>query len=142
MMKSINYGTRRRRRLFERKDVIIVASVSCIYGLGSPEEYRELSFPYESGWKSNGTSCCESLSIFNMSEMISTFTRGTFRVRGDVVEIFPASRDEHCIRVEFFGDEIERIREIDALTGEIIGEGTCRDFSGFPLRHPGRKDEE
>ena len=71
------------------------------------------------------------------------FQRGTFRVRGDVVEIFPASRDEHCVRVEFFGDEIERIREVDALTGEILRRaGSCCDFPGIPLRNPGRKNGE
>ena len=71
-----------------------------------------------------------------MNEMILNFKRGTFRVRGDVVEIFPASRDEHCIRVEFFGDEIDRIREVDALTGEITWRTrTCRHFSSIPLRY-------
>ncbi|SPT95112.1 excinuclease ABC subunit B [Bacillus subtilis] len=71
------------------------------------------------------------------------FQRGTFRVRGDVVEIFPASRDEHCVRVEFFGDEIERIREVDALTGEILGRPrSCCDFPGIPLRNAGRENGE
>ena len=98
--------------LFERNDVIIVASVSCIYGLGSPEEYRDLVVSFELEWKWNVMNYYVNLLIFNMNEMILIFTRGTFRVRGDVVEIFPASRDEHCIRVEFFGDEIDRIRKL------------------------------
>ena len=80
------------------------------------------------------------LSIFNMNEMILTFTRGTFRVRGDVVEIFPASRDEHCVRVEFFGDEIDRIREVDALTGEIIGER--EHVAIFPASHFVTREEK
>ena len=73
------------------------------------------------------------LLIFNMNAMILIFKRGTFRVRGDVVEIFPVSRDEHCIRVEFFGDEIDRIREVDALTGEITGER--EHVAIFPASH-------
>ena len=75
-----------------------------------------------------------------MIEMILNFIRGTFRVRGDVVEIFPASRDEHCIRVEFFGDEIDRIREVDALTGEIIGER--EHVAIFPASHFVTREEK
>ena len=75
-----------------------------------------------------------------MNEMILILQRGTFRVRGDVVEIFPASRDEHCIRVEFFGDEIERIREVDALTGEIIGER--EHVAIFPASHFVTREEK
>ena len=75
-----------------------------------------------------------------MNEMILTFVRGTFRVRGDVVEIFPASRDEHCIRVEFFGDEIDRIREVDALTGEIFGER--EHVAIFPASHFVTREEK
>lgn len=108
--------------LFERRDVIIIASVSCIYGLGSPEEYKELVVSLRVGMELERNQLLHRLVDVQYERNDIDFRRGTFRVRGDVVEIFPASRDEHCIRVEFFGDEIDRIREIDALTGEIIGE--------------------
>lgn len=108
--------------LFERRDVIIIASVSCIYGLGSPEEYKELVVSLRVGMELERNQLLHKLVDVQYERNDIDFRRGTFRVRGDVVEIFPASRDEHCIRVEFFGDEIDRIREIDALTGEIIGE--------------------
>ncbi|WP_078543916.1 excinuclease ABC subunit UvrB [Litchfieldia alkalitelluris] len=108
--------------LFERRDVIIIASVSCIYGLGSPEEYKELVVSLRVGMELERNQLLRRLVDVQYERNDIDFRRGTFRVRGDVVEIFPASRDEHCIRVEFFGDEIDRIREIDALTGEIIGE--------------------
>ncbi len=108
--------------LFERDDVIIIASVSCIYGLGSPEEYRELVLSLRVGMEVERNQLLRKLVDIQYGRNDLNFIRGTFRVRGDVVEIFPASRDEHCIRVEFFGDEIDRIREVDALTGEILGE--------------------
>lgn len=108
--------------LFERDDVIIIASVSCIYGLGSPEEYRELVLSLRVGMEVERNQILRKLVDIQYDRNDLNFIRGTFRVRGDVVEIFPASRDEHCIRVEFFGDEIDRIREVDALTGEILGE--------------------
>ena len=108
--------------LFERDDVIIIASVSCIYGLGSPEEYRELVLSLRVGMEVERNQLLRKLVDIQYDRNDLNFIRGTFRVRGDVVEIFPASRDEHCIRVEFFGDEIDRIREVDALTGEILGE--------------------
>ncbi|MFZ0445420.1 MAG: excinuclease ABC subunit UvrB [Bacillus sp. (in: firmicutes)] len=108
--------------LFERDDVIIIASVSCIYGLGSPEEYRELVLSLRVGMEVERNQLLRKLVDIQYNRNDLNFIRGTFRVRGDVVEIFPASRDEHCIRVEFFGDEIDRIREVDALTGEILGE--------------------
>ncbi|HET7579108.1 MAG TPA: excinuclease ABC subunit UvrB [Bacillales bacterium] len=108
--------------LFERRDVIIVASVSCIYGLGSPTEYREMVLSLRKGMEKDRDRLLRELVDIQYNRNDINFTRGTFRVRGDVVEIFPASRDEHCMRVEFFGDEIDRITEVDALTGEVIGE--------------------
>src|SRR5690606_180889 len=108
--------------LFERRDVIIIASVSCIYGLGSPEEYKELVLSLRVGTEIERNELLRKLVDIQYTRNDIDFHRGTFRVRGDVVEIFPSSRDEHCIRVEFFGDEIDRIREVDALTGEILGD--------------------
>ncbi|QWQ27890.1 excinuclease ABC subunit B [Bacillus sp. JNUCC-22] len=119
--------------LFERRDVIIIASVSCIYGLGSPEEYREMVVSLRPEMEIERNELLRKLVDIQYARNDIDFQRGTFRVRGDVVEIFPASRDEHCIRVEFFGDEIERIREVDALTGEILGD---RDHVAiFPASH-------
>lgn len=119
--------------LFERRDVIIIASVSCIYGLGSPEEYREMVVSLRPEMEIERNELLRKLVDIQYARNDIDFKRGTFRVRGDVVEIFPASRDEHCIRVEFFGDEIERIREVDALTGEILGD---RDHVAiFPASH-------
>lgn len=108
--------------LFERNDVIIIASVSCIYGLGSPEEYKEMVLSLRVGMERERNELLRNLVDIQYERNDIDFKRGTFRVRGDVVEIFPVSRGEHCIRVEFFGDEIDRIREVDALTGEIIGD--------------------
>ncbi|KAA6450794.1 excinuclease ABC subunit UvrB [Bacillus swezeyi] len=126
--------------LFERKDVIIVASVSCIYGLGSPEEYKELVLSLRTEMEIERNELLRKLVDIQFARNDIDFQRGTFRVRGDVVEIFPASRDEHCIRVEFFGDEIERIREVDALTGEILGE---RDHVAiFPASHFVTREEK
>lgn len=119
--------------LFERDDVIVVASVSCIYGLGSPKEYRELVVSLRKGMEIERNQLLRKLVDVQYERNDISFTRGTFRVRGDVVEIFPASRDERCLRVEFFGDEIDRIREVDALTGEIIGER--EHVSIFPASH-------
>ncbi|WP_025783096.1 excinuclease ABC subunit UvrB [Sporosarcina sp. D27] len=108
--------------LFERRDVLIVASVSCIYGLGSPEEYGSHMISLRPGLEIDRNQLLRKF-VDNLYERNDvSFTRGTFRVRGDVVEIFPASQDERCIRIEFFGDEIERLREVDALTGEVLGE--------------------
>ncbi|WP_409991417.1 excinuclease ABC subunit UvrB [Paranoxybacillus vitaminiphilus] len=126
--------------LFERRDVIIVASVSCIYGLGSPEEYRELVVSLRVGMEMERDELLRRLVDIQYERNDIDFQRGTFRVRGDVVEIFPASRDEHCIRVEFFGDEIDRIREVDALTGEIIGER--EHVAIFPASHFVTRDEK
>lgn len=126
--------------LFERKDVIIIASVSCIYGLGSPEEYRELVVSLRTGMEMDRNELLHRLVDIQYERNDVDFRRGTFRVRGDVVEIFPASRDEHCIRVEFFGDEIDRIREVDALTGEIIGD---REHAAiFPASHFVTREEK
>lgn len=126
--------------LFERSDVIIIASVSCIYGLGSPEEYRELVVSLRTGMEIERNQLLRKLVDVQYERNDIDFKRGTFRVRGDVVEIFPASRDEHCIRIEFFGDEIDRIREVDALTGEIISE---RDHVAiFPASHFVTREEK
>jgi excinuclease ABC subunit B len=126
--------------LFERRDVIIVASVSCIYGLGSPEEYRDLVVSLRVGMELERDQLLRKLVDIQYVRNDIDFQRGTFRVRGDVVEIFPASRDEHCIRVEFFGDEIDRIREVDALTGEIIGER--EHVAIFPASHFVTREEK
>ncbi|EDL64617.1 excinuclease ABC subunit UvrB [Bacillus sp. SG-1] len=126
--------------LFERKDVIIIASVSCIYGLGSPEEYRDLVVSLRVGMEIERNQLLRKLVDVQYARNDIDFKRGTFRVRGDVVEIFPASRDEHCMRIEFFGDEIDRIREVDSLTGEIIGE---RDHVAiFPASHFVTREEK
>lgn len=126
--------------LFEREDVLVVASVSCIYGLGSPSEYREHVLSLRTGMEIERNQLLRRLVDIQYPRNDIDFQRGTFRVRGDVVEIFPVSRDEHCIRVEFFGDEIDRIREVDALTGEIIGD---RDHVAiFPASHFVTGDEK
>lgn len=119
--------------LFERRDVIIVASVSCIYGLGSPQEYGSLLLSLRVGMEKPRSQILSRLVDIQYQRNDINFVRGTFRVRGDVIEIFPASQGEHAIRVELFGDEIERITEIDVLTGELIGE---RDHIAiFPASH-------
>ncbi|NWK71654.1 excinuclease ABC subunit B [Bacillus paramycoides] len=126
--------------LFERDDVIIVASVSCIYGLGSPEEYRELVVSLRVGMEKDRNRLLRELVDVQYGRNDIDFKRGTFRVRGDVVEIFPASLDEHCIRIEFFGDEIDRIREVNALTGEVLAE---RDHVAiFPASHFVTREEK
>ena len=126
--------------LFERRDVIIIASVSCIYGLGSPEEYRDLVVSLRVGMEMERDHLLRRLVDIQYERNDINFQRGTFRVRGDVVEIFPASRDEHCIRVEFFGDEIDRIREVNALTGEILGER--EHVAIFPASHFVTREEK
>ncbi len=107
--------------LFERRDVIIVSSVSCIYGLGDPIDYNEMVISLRPGMIKKREDVLKKLVEIQFERNDINFVRGTFRVRGDVVEIFPASTSEHAIRVEFFGDEIDRISEIDVLTGEILG---------------------
>jgi excinuclease ABC subunit B len=108
--------------LFERRDVIIVASVSCIYGLGNPEEYKKLTISLRVGMQKDRDEIIKKLVEIQYERNEIDFHRGTFRVRGDVLDIIPASSNSKGIRVEFFGDEIDRIREFDVLTGEIISE--------------------
>ncbi|WP_347552858.1 excinuclease ABC subunit UvrB [Pseudalkalibacillus hwajinpoensis] len=126
--------------LFERNDVIIVASVSCIYGLGNPEEYKSLVVSLRKGMEKDRDQLLRDMVDVQYARNDINFTRGTFRVRGDVVEIFPASRDEHCIRVEFFGDEIDRITEVNSLTGEILGER--EHVAIFPASHFVTREEK
>jgi excinuclease ABC subunit B len=108
--------------LFERRDVIIVASVSCIYGLGNPEEYKKLTISLREGMQKDRDEVIRKLVEIQYERNEIDFHRGTFRVRGDVLDIIPASSTSRGIRVEFFGDEIDRIREFDVLTGEILSE--------------------
>ncbi len=119
--------------LFERRDVIIVASVSCIYGLGDPEEYKNLVLSIRKGAELGRDKVLRKLVDIQYSRNDMNFVRGTFRVRGDIVEIFPASYTERAVRVEFFGDEVDRIVEIDTLTGEIIGDRS--HISIYPASH-------
>ncbi|RQD74221.1 MAG: excinuclease ABC subunit UvrB [Candidatus Syntrophonatronum acetioxidans] len=119
--------------LLERRDVIIVASVSCIYGLGSPQEYQEQVLSLRTGVEREREEVIKRLVAMQYARNDINFTRGTFRVRGDVLEVYPASFTDKALRVEFFGDEIERIREIDVVTGEILGD---RDHGAiFPASH-------
>ncbi len=106
--------------LFERRDVIVVASVSCIYGLGDPEDYLKLTISLRPGMIIDRDELLKRLISIQFVRNDIDFQRGTFRVRGDVVDIFPAASSEEAIRIEFFGDEIDRILEFDYLTGEII----------------------
>ncbi|MCY0878540.1 MAG: excinuclease ABC subunit UvrB [Firmicutes bacterium] len=108
--------------LLEQSDVIVVASVSCIYGLGSPQDYRDLVLSLRVGQERSRDSILRKLVEIQYDRNDVNFVRGKFRVRGDVIEIFPANRSEQAIRVELFGDEIERIREFDVVTGEILGD--------------------
>jgi len=119
--------------LFERRDVIIVASVSCIYGLGSPEDYSNLMLSLREGHEYDRDKILRKLVEIQYSRNDVDFHRGTFRVRGDVIEIFPASVSGQAIRVELFGDEVERILEIDTLTGEILSRR--KHVSVFPASH-------
>lgn len=119
--------------LFERRDVIIVASVSCIYGLGDPVDYQELMVSLRPGMIRDRDDIIRQLVDIQYVRNDINFIRGTFRVRGDVLEIFPASESENSIRVEFFGDEIDRISMMDALTGKIIG--TMDHAAIFPASH-------
>ena len=108
--------------LLERRDVIIVASVSCIYGLGNPEEYRKLTISLRPGMEKDRDEIIRRLIDIQYERNDIDFSRGTFRVRGDSLDIIPSSSSNNGIRVEFFGDEIDRIREFDVLTGKIIGD--------------------
>lgn len=119
--------------LFERRDVIIVASVSCIYGLGSPIEYGNLVLSLRVGMEKPRNHILSRLVDIQYQRNDINFVRGTFRVRGDVLEIFPASKGEQAVRIEFFGDEIDRITEIDVLTGELVGER--EHIAIFPASH-------
>ncbi len=119
--------------VIERNDVIIVSSVSSIYGLGSPDEYRELVLSLRVGMEKERNEILRKLVDIQYQRNDFNFVRGTFRVNGDVLEIFPASRSEQAARVEFFGDEIERIREIDVLTGEVLGDRN--HIAIFPASH-------
>ncbi|MGN0383691.1 MAG: DEAD/DEAH box helicase family protein, partial [Eubacterium sp.] len=105
--------------LMERKDVIIVSSVSCIYGLGDPIDYKNMVISLRPGMEKDRDELIKKLVEIQYDRNDMDFKRGTFRVRGDVVEVFPASSSENAIRIEFFGDEVDRITEIDTLTGEI-----------------------
>ncbi|MDR1567187.1 MAG: excinuclease ABC subunit UvrB [Streptococcaceae bacterium] len=119
--------------LLERDDVIIVASVSCIYGLGSPKEYQEHVVSLRVAQELSRNDLLNALVDIQFERNDVDFQRGRFRVRGDVVEVFPASRDEHAFRIEFFGDEIDRIREVEALTGRVLGE--VEHLAIFPATH-------
>ena len=119
--------------LFERRDVIIVASVSCIYGLGDPGEYRELVLSLREGGAYDRDAVLRKLVDIQFERNDLNFVRGTFRVLGDVLEIFPVSTAEKAIRVDFFGDEVEKILEFDVLTGEVLGRR--RHISIFPASH-------
>ena len=107
--------------VLERKDCVIISSVSCIYGLGDPEDYKELMVSLRPGMERDRDDIIKKLIEIQYERNDINFTRGTFRVRGDILEIFPANTDERAIRIEFFGDEIDRITEIDYLTGKIVG---------------------
>lgn len=119
--------------LFERRDVIVVASVSCIYGLGDPEEYRDHRLNLRVGNTYERDQILRKLIEIQYDRNDINFTRGTFRVRGDVIEIFPVGNGEKAVRVELFGDEIERIVEIDTLTGELIAQRN--HIAIFPASH-------
>jgi excinuclease ABC subunit B len=119
--------------LFERRDVVIVASVSCIYGLGSPDEYRDHVVSLRVGMEKSRDEIIKHLISIQYERNDVQLERSRFRVRGDVLEIYPASYTEKAVRVEFFGDEVERIREIDTLTGEILGER--KHIAIFPASH-------
>lgn len=119
--------------LFERRDVIIVASVSCIYGLGDPEDYTELMLSLRPGMRRDRDEVIRKLVDIQYERNEIDFKRGKFRARGDVLEIFPPDSSERVLRVEFFGDEIERISEVNYLTGEILG---IRSHAAiFPANH-------
>lgn len=119
--------------LLERKDVIIVASVSCIYGLGNPEEYKKLTISLRPGMVKDRDEIIKKLVEIQYERNEIDFSRGTFRVRGDVLDVIPASSSSKGVRIEFFGDEIDRIREFDVLTGNIISE--LKHVSIFPASH-------
>ena len=126
--------------LFERRDCIIVASVSCIYGLGSPESYHEMVLSLHKGQTVAREDILRKLVAIQYERNDIAFERGRFRVRGDVIEVFPAGWNNRAVRIELFGDEVERIIEFDVLTGEIYGERT--HSMGFPASHYVTKKED
>lgn len=126
--------------LFERKDVIIVASVSCIYGLGDPIDYEKLMVSLRPGMQISRDDVIKKLISIQYVRNDINFIRGTFRVRGDILDIFPASEKTNAFRIEFFGDEIDKILEIDSLTGEIVG--TRVHVSIFPASHYATTDDK
>lgn len=126
--------------LLERNDVIVVASVSSIFGLGSPFEYQKHTISLRVGQEIERDKLLQSLVDIQYERNDIDFQRGRFRVHGDVVEIFPASHDERALRVEFFGDEIDRIREIDPLTGEVFGDRN--HVAIFPATHFMTNDDQ
>lgn len=119
--------------LFERRDVIIVASVSCIYGLGDPIDYNELVISLRPGMIKKRDDILKKLTEIQYERNDINFIRGKFRVRGDVLEVYPAGSSDKAVRIEFFGDEIDRISEIDVLTGEILG--TRNHIAIYPASH-------
>ena len=119
--------------LFERRDVIIVASVSCIYGLGDPEDYSKLVLSLRLGQTKSRDEILSKLVDIQYTRNDMNFVRGTFRVQGDTIEIFPAAYSERVVRVELFGDEIDRLVEVDSLTGDVIAER--KHVAVYPASH-------
>ena len=126
--------------LFERRDVIIVASVSCIYGLGSPESYHEMVLSLHKGQMVERDAILKKLVSIRYERNDVVFERGQFRVRGDVMEVFPAGYNNRAVRIELFGDEVDRIVEFDVVTGEVYGERTHSMI--FPASHYVTEDED
>ncbi len=126
--------------LFERRDVLVVASVSCIYGLGSPEDYRDLILSLRPGMRRDRQQILRRLVDIQYTRNDMDFQRGTFRVRGDTVEIYPAGSTDRAVRVELFGDEVERLTEFDVLTGRALAE--MDHLAVFPARHFVTTDEK
>ena len=126
--------------LFERRDVIIVASVSCIYGLGSPESYHEMVLSLHKGQEVDRDAILRKLVSIRYARNDIAFERGTFRVRGDVIEVFPAGYNNRAVRIELFGDEVDRMLEFDVTTGEVYGERT--HVMVFPASHYVTADED
>ena len=126
--------------LFERRDVIIVASVSCIYGLGSPESYHEMVLSLHKGQEMEREAILRKLVQIRYERNDIAFERGRFRVRGDVIEVFPAGYNNRAVRIELFGDEIDRMVEFDVVTGEVYGERT--HLMVFPASHYVTEDED
>ena len=126
--------------LFERRDVIIVASVSCIYGLGSPESYHEMVLSLHKGQEVDRDAILRKLVSIRYERNDVAFERGQFRVRGDVIEVFPAGYNNRAVRIELFGDEVDRIVEFDVVTGEVYGERTHSMI--FPASHYVTEEED